>query len=358
MILNPYSGVDWSKQQKANLHTHTKLTTIDSVVYGSDGALTAAEVIDTYYGKGYKILAITDHDNSEYSQVTTWPWTVFGRNPETLGMLAIQGKELSRGNHILSLFNSLGVSETDDEALSLRRIKDNNGIAIIAHPGRYDESVNWYVLLLTGIAGVCGLEVYNQGDKYNTDRQLWDLVNAITIPAGKIVWGFSNDDMHNAAHKFRNYQFVLSDLAESAVKMALLNGHTYFCYEPSGTGEAETPRISNIVVDSGAKTISITADSGTISWITEGTTEVGTGSTFDYSSIETSFVRAEITNDFGVTCTQPFAVLDDDNPLNTIRSVTKSFYKVDETTLKSVTKYIVKTDESNLKEATSIKIKV
>jgi hypothetical protein len=299
--------VDWSKQQKANLHTHTKLTTVNDIVYGSDGNLTQQEIIDRYYNAGYKILAITDHDFIGQSLVTTWPWTLFDRDSETLGMLAIQGKELSRGDHILSLFNDLGISSTDDEIVTLKAIADNGGISIIAHPGRYEETKEWYAQLIKNYEDiVCGMEVYNQGDKYPNDRQTWDLVNAILIPAGKIAYGFSNDDCHGTTTILKSYQFVLSDLNEAAVNDALLTGKTYFCYEPGASGEAKAPRITNIVVDKTAKTITISADSGTITWYTEDTEAVGTETIFNYAGFEKTFVRAEITNDFGITCTQPF----------------------------------------------------
>ena len=52
------------------------------------------------------------------------------------------------------------------------------------------------------------MEVHNQGDRYNGDRQRWDRVNALVMPE-VIVFGYSNDDMHNRDHLFKSYQFML-----------------------------------------------------------------------------------------------------------------------------------------------------
>lgn len=307
-IINPYDGVNWSNQQKANLHTHTSLQTINDVLYGSDGSYTQAQAIDHYYNNGYKVLALTDHDYVDDSQVTTFPWTVFGRDPKTLGMIAVEGKELSRCNHICSLFNNLGFVDTEDESVALEAVKANDGIAVINHPGRYSESENWYANLYLSYPDVAvALEVYNQGDRYPDDRKLWDKINAITIPQGKIVFGCANDDMHREEDRFITYQYILSELNEVAVRTAIENGQTYFSSEPLGNGVAKAPRITSIVVDENAKTISISADSGTITWISAATETVGTGAVFNYSGFKKSFVRAEIANEFGTTCTQPFA---------------------------------------------------
>ncbi len=310
VLTHPYKNTDWGKQWKANLHTHTKYTVINGTKYGSDGVFTQAEVIDAYHDNDYDILAITDHSTN--SPNPTYPWTVFSRDPETLGMLAIQAQELSYGHHRNSLFCDLG-NFTDDVAGSIAEIKSRGGLCIINHPGRYAESDEYYINLFLGDKKTTiGLEVHNQGNKYPNDRQVWDRINAVTIPQRKIVYGYANDDMHEQKDQFKTYNFILApELTESAVRTAMENGQTYFCYEigdsNGGSGEAKAPRISNIVVDETAKTVTVTADSGTISWVTEGTIEVGTGTTFDYTDFDKSFFRAVITNEFGITYTQPFA---------------------------------------------------
>ena len=127
-IQNPYEDVDWinHKQYKADLHTHTTI---------SDGSMSPQAVVDLYHQNGYEILSITDHDR------VTYPWEKFSdfepsslsvirneyglsgiipenssyesrgitpddliiesRNPDSLGMVAVIGNEISLNkNHI------------------------------------------------------------------------------------------------------------------------------------------------------------------------------------------------------------------------------------------------------------------
>lgn len=306
-ITNPYQGVNWANQQKANLHCHTIHETIADVLYGSDGLLTAAEVIDAYHAKDYKVLAITNHDTEAHSQVTTWPWTIFGRDPATLEMLAVQGKELSNVNHHNNWFSNVGTWNKNIDS-SISAIARAGGIVQINHPGEYDETLQWYLDLCLAHKDVAfAMEVYNHNNQYPDDILLWDKVNAYTIPRGRVVYGYGNDDLHNTTHFGKSYSYILSDtIIEADVKAAMLKGATYFCNEPDGTGDALAPKITNIVVDELAETITITADSGTVKWYTEDTVEAGTGNTFNYSDLDKGFVRAQITNDYGVSNTQPF----------------------------------------------------
>ena len=63
-INNPYETVDWENHQrfKANFHTHTTR---------SDGRMSPQDVVDSYHKLGYKILALTDHNE------VTFPWKGF-----------------------------------------------------------------------------------------------------------------------------------------------------------------------------------------------------------------------------------------------------------------------------------------
>lgn len=121
--LNPYEGVDWERygQYRANLHTHTTQ---------SDGAMDPARVIDEYHGRGYDVLALTDHN------LCTWPWSKYDRSPEALGMLAIAGNELSRHHHALSLFCEVEPPERDLHA-TLEAVRAAGGLAALCHPAMH-----------------------------------------------------------------------------------------------------------------------------------------------------------------------------------------------------------------------------
>ena len=88
----------------------------DGDVYGSDGWALPDVVIDEYKKYGFSILALTDHNPfygysklaESYGTLTTYPWTLWNRKPDELGMIAIEGKELTNPQHFehdISLFN-------------------------------------------------------------------------------------------------------------------------------------------------------------------------------------------------------------------------------------------------------------
>lgn len=299
-IQNPYAEVDWAEhgQYKANMHTHTTR---------SDGRMSPTDKIDAYHELGYAILAITDHDTQTPSSSTTWPWTDYGRDPDELGMLAVQGNEISRPNHIGSFFNDYGDGSQSSERAAIEEIGERDGLAVIYHPGRYNRSVEWYVDLYTNpeYDHLVGLEVYNQGDRYPGDRRLWDRILAETMPE-RPVWGYSNDDAHQLAHVGRNWQkFILPELTEEALRHAMINGHFYFAYTP-GRGDP-APIINSISVDDDNWTISIDAeDYDEIAWVQNGEV-VGTEAEIKVAGIS-GVLRAELSSDTGKTYTQPFYI--------------------------------------------------
>ena len=319
------------KQYKANFHTHTT---------ESDGNRTPDTVIADYSDKGYSILALTDHDNMTTHE-TTWPWTTWiSEEPDVIntdgngmqtsalylnlgssdGMLAVRGNEITRPNHIGSFFNDYGATSTTTEAVALQEIESRNGLAMMYHPGRYSRTDSWYENLYKDYhhAPLIGMEVYNQGDRYgtsqntghayNNDRELWDAVNALVMP-DFTIFGYSNDDMHNSDHLFRNYQFMLMPgLSEGALRDAMKAGAFYFCYEPAGDGEPQVPLIEEINVDGTEITITAT-NYDSITWRSD-KGEVGTGSSIVVAELTdgSTFVRAELKNSAGRTYTQPFAL--------------------------------------------------
>jgi len=121
--VNPYADVDWTGggQYKTNLHTHST---------ESDGRLSPAQVIEEYQARGYKALALTDHNRN------TWPWTAFDRDPAAVAMLPISGNELSRHHHALSLFSNYETPGSDLE-VSLNGVAEAGGLAVLCHPAMH-----------------------------------------------------------------------------------------------------------------------------------------------------------------------------------------------------------------------------
>lgn len=332
-IENPYEQVDWDSynQYKANFHTHTTL---------SDGRLNPHTVVDRYAELGYSILAITDHN------LVTYPWTSFNqlnpsqkslerfaedinstpesflfenRDPERLKMIDIKANELSRHHHLGSFFNGhngpayevkIDYKITEEE--TLQAIADSNGIAMLYHPGRYDKSVDWYVDLYAKFPHLIGMEVFNQGDRYPNDRQLWDSILTVTMPS-RNVWGYSNDDMHKSEHIGRNWNvLILPELSLSSVRFAMEKGHSYFVYSPNSYTNETIPQIRSITVNHSKAYIKIVSNNTErILWIANGEV-VSEGNIFylNFGKFNSSYVRAEIIGNNGVIIgTQPFGVV-------------------------------------------------
>lgn len=321
-IQNPYKDVDWKndKAYKANLHTHTTR---------SDGQMNPQAVVDNYHALGYKVLALTEHNE------VTWPWTEFAematsnrsrqrlaegqltpadtiyenRNPEELGMIAIQGNELSRHHHIGSFFNGHNGTETEEESLAATSAK--GGLATFMHPGRYQFPVEWYVDFYRRYPHLVGQEIYNQGDRYPNDRQLWDSILAVTMP-GRNVWGFSNDDMHGESALGFNWNvLILPGLTEEWVRTGIEEGRFYYVYAPSGHKGANPPLINSVEVNPKKAIITIHATGyDSIHWISGGRV-VYKGNALqlnDANDIQ-GYVRAELFGpDNSIAGTQPFGI--------------------------------------------------
>jgi len=314
VIHNPYSEVDFAVVQhyKANLHTHTT---------ESDGSSDPRDVIYHYHNLGeYDILAITDHNKN------TWPWSEWiSEQPADssasseyypdLGMLAISGNEMSIRHHRGSLLNDYSHGGFFFH-MAFRYIQKQNGLSFFCHPGRYSHDAAWYQWFFDLYDDcIVGIEVYNQGDRYQSDRLLWDCINRDRNP-DELIWGFSNDDMHHLpSHAFRNYQhFLMNDLTEEEFKDAMLDGAFYFSYEPNGSvsenpayGQAMAPRLLDVIINE--TTITITGDGiDRYQWIDEQSHVIGTDSSIDISTIDSNFVRAVLLNEYGKTYTQPFGI--------------------------------------------------
>jgi hypothetical protein len=294
-IDNPYDGVEWetATARKGNFHTHSTQ---------SDGALDPEDVIDTYASYGYSVLALTDHNT------VTYPWSTYGRDPATVGVVDIQGNELSSGHHIVSLFSGYA-STSSDETTLLTGVGAAGGLAFIAHPGRYSYDAQWYVDHYLAQSHCVGQEIYNQGDRYPNDRELWDEVLTILMP-DRPVWGFSNDDAHLLSHMGRNRTYfpITGDLTQTAVSNALVSGCFFATYSTSPT--YEPPMVTGLEVDEMTGVITLTATNYTsVRWISGGI-EVATGESIDLSatSAAVDYVRAELHGSEGSTYLNPFGI--------------------------------------------------
>jgi len=323
VVLNPYTSVDWRTcgRHKADLHLHT---------LQSDGYHPVTEVVEAYRRAGFEILSITDHDwNYPNARITskhlppekaspypkgphrpnfpadpTWPWTDYGcAEPEKLGMVGIEGNELTFRHHINSYFSDYGVwyERTGKRAPyggivdasgkevweddQLAAIRDKGGLAVLNHPGIPETNawwqrkpLDWYVERYRKHSADCliGLEMANNVPKeYAYDEGLWDQLLARFMPR-RPIWGFGNDDMHQLKNNRQAFTiFFLARLDVANVRKAMLAGQFCICTSTKRTDYGEHPvrlsvfpKIEAVAIDEAAGTISIhAADCDRVRWI-------------------------------------------------------------------------------------------
>jgi histidinol phosphatase-like PHP family hydrolase len=318
---NPYGDVDWDvEHHKANFHTHT--------AESPDAQRAPSDVIDSYHAHDYSVLALTDHNN------VTWPWQEYGRDPAQLGMTAIQGNELSRHDHNLSLFTGYPApirdESTDRIHTSLQEVSETDGLSVLAHPGRYwkpeqervpDEALAKYLSFFREYDALVGIEVHNKTDRYPWDRRLWDALLERLMPE-RTVWGFANDDSHQKSTIGLNANwFPIQSRDSSNVRQAMERGAFYFGTVTTHSEDRRdmglTPKITDIEYDRETNTLTLTAevkgnriDSGRIKWISSRGEVVAEGNTIDLSQESglSTYLRAEIRSEGALTYTQPFGL--------------------------------------------------
>ncbi len=356
-IDNPYASVNWSTygQYKADFHAHSN---------ESDGSPQPADTVEEHYKKGYDILALTDHNVTN----TTWnrkdDLTGKGRTYLTderleeitngIGrdgrdMVAIiNSDEQSESDHLNTFFTPFNNESGATLESNIAKTQKLGGICHINHPGRYTGGKNTsgtvgeeasnnpitvqkYVDLFTKYSACVGMEIINKldGDSYS-DRILWDNILKETMPKGRFVWGFSNDDTHSNSATGHSYNMMLlpSNTAEN-VRAAMKNGafyasakvakrEGYTVTDIATISDYRPPIITNITVDQTEDTITIEGNLyDTIEWIADGEV-IATGNTIDLNQYEdkvNSYVRAQLKGREGISFTQPFGISTDTTEL-------------------------------------------
>lgn len=349
-IDSPYASVNWETygQYKADFHAHSN---------ESDGSPQPADTVEEHYKKGFDILALTDHNVTN----TTWNRkddpTGKGRTYLTderleeitngvgrdgRGMVAIMNSdEQSMSDHLNTFFTPFNNEAGATLESNIAKTQELGGICHINHPGRYTggkntsgtageeasnnpETVKKYVDLFNKYSACVGMEIINKldGDSYS-DRILWDNILKETMPEGRFVWGFSNDDTHSNSATGHSYNMMLLPSNTSTNVRAAMENGTFYASAKVAKREGYTmtdiaainnyqpPIITNIEVDQNEDTITIEGDLyHTIEWIADGEV-IATGNTIDLNDYEGkvhSYVRAQLKGNEGISFTQPFGV--------------------------------------------------
>jgi len=189
-----FTDITGKKRLKMGLHTHTTL---------SDGKKTPEEVLALYAGAGYDVLAITDH----------WKYNPAGSYE---GMQILAGAEYDMNGPntpegIIHTFHILGLGMEHDPQvpiewrkdcpvpiyervrMTVRRIRDAGGIAILAHPA-------WSLNTAEQILEVCefdGTEIYNSVSECGmSDRPYSGLIVDMLGARGMFMPLLATDDVH------------------------------------------------------------------------------------------------------------------------------------------------------------------
>ena len=360
-ITSPYETVDWEtwNQYQAMLHAHT--------LY-SDGTVDVKDVVETYYSLGYDILAITDHgvvnkgwnrvpdvldlvgynqyiNNFEpMSQERYEEITIHGTGRDGRPMLDVPlGIEMNalviRKNHVNGFFCGYGqgiLGAEEDYETVIAGTHAAGGITFINHPGDFIAAnkengratdynqLKVFIEPLMKYDSCVGIEIFNLRDTTDrADRILWDTILQYTIPQGKVVWGFANDDSHALDDIDVTRDIMLMpELSNEALRTAMENGTFFACsryarYEMGEefVGEGEYAQIHEVIVDDEKDVISVAATNyDVIEWIADGEI-IATGETLDlreYSDKIGCYVRFQIKNEGGIVCSQPFVCDDGD----------------------------------------------
>ena len=364
-IQNPYAGVNWGTwgQYKAQFHVHST---------NSDGDHTRAEMLEEYYTKGFNIVSFHEHD------FLTTAWDGPGVGQPTAARIAqmAAGQGRSNGRGMIGIANTNEHSASGDEdpfdrhhintfnaafrtrdlpsgsrtiSNVLARAQELGGISHINHPGRYTGGQNHqnhaagaaasnnpvfikkYVDLFMRYESCVGMEIINKFDaESRSDRILWDNILKQTMPGGRGVWGFSNDDSHSReAAGFSYNMMLMPELTEAATINAMKAGAFYAVSYvdrreniPATTihewqAEAKhahllgqtVPSVTNVTVS--GTTITITGTNfTTIDWIADGV-KIATGNSINISThpnAVNSYVRAQLKSAHSIAYLQPFGV--------------------------------------------------
>ena len=360
-ITSPYATVDWDswKQYKAQLHSHT--------LY-SDGTIDVKDVVEEYYAQGYDILAVTDHGvvnkgwnrvpevldligYNQYinkfepmSQERYEEITIHGTGRDGRPMLDVpQGIEMNglviRKNHVNGFFCGYGqgyLGQEEDYETVIAGTHAAGGLTFINHPGDFlaankengrakdYNQLKVFIDPLMKYDSCVGIEIFNLRDTTDrADRILWDSLLQYTIPNGKNVWGFSNDDSHALDDIGVTQEMILMpELSNEALRTAMENGTFFACskyarYEMGEefVGTGDYAQIHEVIVDDDRDIISVVASNyDVIEWIADGEI-IATGATLSLTENSDkigSYVRFQIKNEGGIVCSQPFVCDDGD----------------------------------------------
>lgn len=349
---SPYEDLNWEQvgHYDSEFHTQPGL---------GDEEYDPHQTVDRYHEEGYKILSLAGHSYDIPDEIDSiYPWTKLSeiyetikdlknpteddktyeeianepfedRDPAELGMVSVEGSEVSAPHHTISLFNSQ-TEGLDTEAETYQAIEDKKGIMYFAHPGRYVEERGlteyWYVDKYKRFDGLVGQSVFNREDSHPGDRAFYDKVVHI-LGRERPIWLYGEDDMHEEIELGWNRDVILledfepgsmhpdiQDGSAPDVMTAVKNGYSYL-WKPSEQYNKRAFNIVNVEVSDNEVRLTVDEEDKVeeVRWRTHNpvldTTEtIHTGYSITKADVPSNskFVRAEVEGEKGTIYTQPF----------------------------------------------------
>lgn len=349
---SPYEDLNWDEigHYDSEFHTHPGF---------GDEEYDPHQTIDRYHEEGYKILTLAAHSYDVPDEIDSiYPWTKLSeiyetikdvenptegnktyeeianepyedRDPVELGMVSVEGNEISAPHHTISVFNAQ-TEGADTEVETYQLVEDQGGFMYFAHPGRYVErwglTKYWYADMYKRYDSIIGQSIFNRIDNYPGDRAFFDRVAHVLGPE-RPIWLYGEDDMHEEKTLGWNRDVILleefepgsmhpdiQDGSAPEVLTALQNGYSYL-WKPVEQYNRRAFNIVNVEVSDNEVQLSIDQEEkvNEIRWRTHNpdldtTVTVHTGYSISESAVpeNSRFVRAEIEGDEGTIYTQPF----------------------------------------------------
>lgn len=390
VIKSPYEDVVWSGDgawgaYKGNLHTHSTI---------SDADMDYNEMIIEHYKQGFDFLAMTDHaitgrewnqkqhhiplylyqyiignkttilTDDEFYGITQGTYPVDGE-ARGYGMTCVAGGNELNGLtitkcHVNGMFlpdnvgtNHLGFENDHEGAVKLT--DKANGISFINHPGDWlgsnkdisvvsdPDNVKYFSDILLKYDSCLGMEVFNERNGVTPyDRILWDNVLMETLPYGKNVIAFSNNDAHIYRHIDSSYSvFMMEENNVENIRKTMESG-AFFCvtriirandkFGPAENldavnSELPYPMFTQLTVDGHKVTIKA-KDCYNIQWVANGNVIASeniksssdeTTYVLDLDKIEDSedflYIRCQLLGEGGLTLSQALVIDDGTEPL-------------------------------------------
>ena len=381
-IISTYEDVEWGKtgEYKGNLHTHSTF---------SDSEIDLVNTILEHYEQGFDFVSMTDHgvtgvewnkkpyqrllysynillgkeqncftDEEYYALLDgSYPLRATGE-ARGRGMTCVRGgnelnaltlsKSHVNGIFLPADFGNTNIGFENGYRFAVNQVDEQGGLSFINHPGDwldaelekvYDEdSLEYFKEIFMDYDTCLGMEVFNEKNNATPyDRILWDNLLMKTLPYGRNIIGFSNNDTHEKKTVDSSCSvFMMEENTEESIRETMQSGSFFMITRKMRAndiiGPAQEidvmdqllpyPMFNKLVVD-GHKITSNVREADYIQWVANGkvifrqdVTSATEDIVLDLDKIEGSedflYVRAELYGEGGICATQAFVIDDGD----------------------------------------------